>query len=231
MNISRFKCLSFDCYGTLIDWETGLLGALRPILARHAVQVGDARLLESFADAESRAEAGSYRPYKEILCDVLRALGTEFEFQPATTDETAFSLSVRDWPAFGDSTEALRALQKRFRLIILSNIDDDLFRFSQERLGVDFDAIFTAQKIGSYKPSESNFRYLLEHAGVEKDEILHVAQSLYHDIGPAKRLGISTVWVHRRHGQSGAGATPAAEALPDLEVPDLTSLVESMQQT
>lgn len=230
MNISRIRCLSFDCYGTLIDWEAGLLGALRPLLEHHGVQASDSRLLEAFAEAESAAEAGPYRSYKENLREVLRTLGVVFQFQPSVAEEVAFAQSVKDWPAFDDSVEALRALQARYRLIVLSNIDDDLFRYSQARLGVEFHRVFTAQQIGSYKPAENNFRFLLEHAGVERDEMLHVAQSLYHDIGPAGRLGISTVWVNRRQGQSGSGATPAATARPDLELPDLTTLVELMNE-
>jgi len=228
VNLSRFNCLSFDCYGTLIDWETGLIDALRPVLKRHGVQATDRQLLEEFAEAESAAERGPYRRYKEILRQVLRSLGEVFGFSPTPEEETSFSLSVRHWPAFDDSAEALKALQARYRLIVLSNIDDDLFRHSEERLGVKFHQVFTAERIGSYKPSERNFRFLLEHAGVRRSEILHVAQSLYHDIGPAGRLGICTVWVNRRHGRIGSGATPIADARPDLEVPDLTSLVESL---
>lgn len=227
MNFSRFKCLSFDCYGTLIDWETGLIAALRPVLKRHGIQAAEAQLLEAFAEAESAAENGPYRPYKEILSEVLRSLGHVFGFSPTPGEETAFVLSVRHWPAFRDSARALQALQARYRLIVLSNIDDDLFRHSEKQLGVTFHRVFTAERIGSYKPSEKNFRFLLEHAGVRQSEILHVAQSLYHDIEPAGRMGIATVWVNRRQGRIGSGATPDADARPDLEVPDLTSLVES----
>jgi 2-haloacid dehalogenase len=128
------------------------------------------------------------------------------------------------WPAFPDSSQALRALGTRYRLIILSNIDDDLFRFSQKILNVTFDHVFTAQQIGSYKPSRRNFEYLIRHAGAPPHAILHVAQSLFHDIAPAKEMGLSTVWVNRRQGRAGFGATPPAEAEPDCQVPDLRSL-------
>ena len=143
---------------------------------------------------------------------------------PSRNELERFSASVMNWPAFTDSSQALGALATRYRLIILSNIDDDLFRSSQKLLGVEFDHVFTAQQIGSYKPSRQNFEYLIQHAGVPQHGILHVAQSLFHDIGPAKAMGISTMWVDRRQGLAGFGATPPAEAAPDAVVPDLRSL-------
>lgn len=224
MDFDRYKCLSFDCYGTLIDWETGLLSALRSILARHRVEVGDRELLESYAEAEAFVEATGFRPYRQVLTEVLLRLGATLEFTPSSDELERFSVSVKSWPVFDDSSEALRALQTKYKLIILSNIDDELFEYSARVLGIDFDAVFTAQQIGAYKPSEKNFRYLIENAGFPSDQILHVAQSLFHDIAPAKRLGLSTVWVNRRAGKEGSGATPPAAAEPDLEVPDLKTL-------
>ena len=224
MNFDRFECISFDCYGTLIDWETGISSALRPILETHEVSAGHHALLELFGKAESEIEAGPYRTYREVLKDVLSRIGDEFGFEPSQIELETFSTSVMYWPVFGDSSQALRALSTRYRLIILSNVDDDLFRFSQKLLGVEFDHVFTAQQIGSYKPSRQNFEYLIQHSGAPKHKILHVAQSLFHDIAPAKAMGISTVWVDRRHGLTGLGATPPIEAAPDATVPDLRSL-------
>ncbi len=224
MDFKRFDCLSFDCYGTLIDWETGLLSILHSILRRHGAELGDQQLLESYAAAETDIEAGGYRPYREVLREVLARFGRQYGFSPNPEELDEFSLSVKDWPPFPDSREALAALQQKYKLIILSNIDDDLFQHSARRLGIDFDAVFTAQQIGAYKPSEANFRYLLENAGLPRERILHVAQSLFHDIAPAKRVGLATVWVNRRSGQAGTGATPSAQAEPDLEVPDLRTL-------
>ncbi|MGD8699073.1 MAG: haloacid dehalogenase type II, partial [Gemmatimonadales bacterium] len=218
MDFDSFKCLSFDCYGTLIDWETGLLAALRPIFGRYGAVPGDQDILESYAAAETDIESSGYRPYRQVLREVLSRLGDQFGFAPDREELDQFSLSVKDWPPFPDSPEALAALQQKYRLVILSNIDDDSFQHSARRLGIDFDDVFTAQQIRSYKPSDSNFRYLLENAGIPSNQILHVAQSLFHDITPAKRAGLATVWVNRRSGQSGAGATPAARAEPDLEV-------------
>jgi 2-haloacid dehalogenase len=224
MNFDHFECLSFDCYGTLIDWETGISSALRPILETHEVTADHDALLEFYGKAETEIEAGPYRPYRAVLKAVLAKFGDVFGFEPSRDELESFCTSVMNWPAFPDSSEALRALATRYRLIILSNIDDDLFRFSQEILGVEFDHVFTAQQIGAYKPSRRNFEYLIQHAGVPQHKILHVAQSLFHDIVPAKEMGLSTVWVNRRQGLTGYGATPPADAEPDSQVPDLRSL-------
>ena len=224
MNFDQFECLSFDCYGTLIDWETGIVSALSPILEAHDVRISREDLLELYGRAESEIESGPYAPYREVLKGVLSRIGEVFDFKPDLDETERFSISVADWPAFPDSHDALKALAKKYRLIILSNIDDDLFKYSQKLLGVEFDHVFTAQQIGSYKPSHRNFEYLIQHAGAPKRNILHVAQSLFHDIKPAGSMGISTVWVNRRQGFKGSGATPQAEAKPDVTVADLRSL-------
>jgi 2-haloacid dehalogenase len=224
MNFDHFKCLSFDCYGTLIDWETGISSALRPIMETHEVKVSHDELLALYGEVETEIEAGPYRAYREVLKAVLNKIGDVLGFIPSRDELESFSMSVMNWPAFPDSVQSLRALAIKYRLIILSNIDDDLFQYSQKLLGVKFDHVFTAQQIGSYKPSRRNFEYLIQHAGVPKHKILHVAQSLFHDIAPAMEMGFSTVWVNRRQGLSGSGATPPAEATPDLTVPDLRSL-------
>lgn len=224
MDFDHFECLSFDCYGTLIDWETGIWSALRPILEAHDVEVSRDDLLTLYAKAETEIEAGPYRLYREVLKGVLSKMAGQLGFEPSQGELESFSLSVMNWPAFPDSPQSLRALAIPYRLIILSNIDDDLFGFSQKLLGVEFDHVFTAQQIGSYKPSPRNFEYLIQQAGVAQHKILHVAQSLFHDIAPAKDMGLPTVWVNRRQGLPGSGATPPAEATPDWTVPDLRSL-------
>lgn len=224
MNFDHFECLSFDCYGTLIDWETGISSALRPIMKTHEVKASHDELLALYGKAEIEIEAGPYRAYREVLKAVLNKIGDVLGFIPSRDELESFSMSVMNWPAFPDSVQSLRALAIKYRLIILSNIDDDLFHYSRKLLGVKFDHVFTAQQIGSYKPSRRNFEYLIQHAGVPKHKILHVAQSLFHDIAPAREMGFSTVWVNRRQGLSGSGATPPAEATPDLTVHDLQSL-------
>lgn len=219
-----FEVLAFDCYGTLIDWETGIWEALRPVFTTHQIDLIPDRALELYGELESAAERGEYREYKTVLRLVLEGLGARLGFAPTAEELQQFSTSVKDWPAFPDSAPALRALQKKYRLAIISNIDDDLFAFSAQRLQIKFDWIITAQQAKSYKPSLNNFRLAFDRIGVPQERILHVAQSLFHDIAPANALGLSTVWVNRRQNKAGSGATPSAQARPDLEVPDLRTL-------
>jgi 2-haloacid dehalogenase len=226
VDFARKDVLTFDCYGTLIDWESGILAALQPLLRAHQTHVPDDAVLEAYAELESAIEAGPYKPYTEVLADVVRGFGRRFGFEPNAAEERALAASVGDWPAFADSPAALAALKRRFKLAIISNIDDALIAASQRRLGVDFDWIITAQQARSYKPSLNNFHLALARIGLPKDQLLHVAQSLFHDHVPAKALGLQTVWVNRRGRAAGSGATPPAAAQPDLEVPDLQTLAE-----
>ena len=225
---SDFEVLTFDCYGTLIDWETGILDALRPVFKAHHIDLIPEKALELYGELESEAERGEYREYKAILRAVLEGIGARLGFVPTPEELQEFSTSVKDWPAFPDSAPALRALKKKYRLAIISNIDDDLFAFSNRRLQVRFDWIITALQAKSYKPSLNNFRLAFDRIGVPQKRILHVAQSLFHDIAPANLLGLSSVWVNRRQKKEGSGATPPAPACPDLEVPDLQTLAEKM---
>jgi 2-haloacid dehalogenase len=227
LNLDQFTVLTFDCYGTLIDWEAGLSDALRPILAGHGIALSAEKALELYGELEAEAERGEYQEYKAVLRKVLAGMGARLGFRPTASELEQFPFSIKDWPAFADSPRALQALKKRFKLAILSNIDDDLFAFSNQRLQVQFDWIITAKQVQSYKPSLNNFRQAIERIGLPQQQILHVAQSLFHDIAPARSLGLATVWVNRRHGQPGFGATPPADATPDLEVPDLQTLAHS----
>ena len=222
--MSEPEILSFDCYGTLIDWETGLLSALAPVLARHGRSVPDEELLETFATLEAGAEQPPFRAYAVVLREVIEGLGRRFGFAPDEAERGVLAVSLGDWPAFPDTRDALRALKTRYRLAIISNIDDDLFARTAPTLGVEFDWVVTARQVGSYKPSLESFRQSLARFGAPSDKVLHVAQSLYHDIAPAKSLGLSTVWVNRRRGRPGHGATAPATVRPDVEVPDLRSL-------
>jgi 2-haloacid dehalogenase len=220
---SRVDALTFDCYGTLIDWETGLAAAFRPVLEAHGVQAGDEELLVRYGRHEAQAEAGPYLRYRDVLAAGLRGVAGELGFEPRPEEVAAFSASVADWPAFPDSAEALRRLHERFRLGVITNCDDDLFAASNRLLGVDFDCVVTAEQAGAYKPSERGFHLAFERLGLPRERILHVAQSLYHDHVPAKRLGLTSVWIDRRHGREGAGATPPAEAAPAATFPDMAS--------
>ena len=228
LNFDQFEVLTFDCYGTLIDWESGIWGALDPILATHRVTVSLEKALELYGELESEAERGPYHDYKTVLRTVLAGFGSRLGFAPKPAELERFAASVKDWPAFADSPRALRALKSKYRLAIISNIDDDLFAFSAARLQVEFDWVITAHQVKSYKPSLNNFRVAFDRIGLPQAKILHVAQSLFHDIAPAKGLGLSTVWVNRRHGKAGTGATPPAQAQSDLEVPDLQSLARTI---
>ncbi len=224
LNFDDYSVLTFDCYGTLIDWETGIWEALQPTLAAHGVTLSKDNALELYGALESELESGPYLNYKTILSKVLDGFGTRLHFTPTSAELDRFSHSVRDWPAFPDSPEALKALSQRYKLAIVSNIDDDLFAYSAQKLQAPFEWVITAQQVQSYKPAPTHFYTAFERIGLPREKILHVAQSLFHDIVTAKSLGLSTVWVNRRHAQGGWGATPQTEAIPDVEVPDLISL-------
>ncbi len=224
LDIGSFEVLTFDCYGTLIDWEAGILAAVRPVLAVHGIGITDADVLTVFGEIESGVEAGPYRPYRDVLCQVLISMGDRLGFDPVAVEANRFGASVADWPAFPDSAVALRQLATRYGLGVITNCDDDLFAVSSRRLGDPFRWAVTAQQAGSYKPALRNFEIALEGIGVPRERVLHVAQSLYHDHVPAHELGLSTVWVNRRSGRPRNGATPVASGAPDLEVPDLATL-------
>jgi 2-haloacid dehalogenase len=226
MNFDAFEALTFDCYGTLVDWETGIVRAARELLSDASDDLGEDALLEQFGRFEPEAESGPFRPYREVLRDVARAFGRAHGVAPTEAEVDRFAASVARWPAFDDTVEALRALGARYRLAIVSNVDDDLFAGTAAQLGVSFDEVVTAQQVRSYKPAPDHFEEVLRRLELPTSHVLHVAQSLYHDIAPARQLGFSCVWVNRRAGREGAGATPPSEAVPDLEVPDLVSLVD-----
>jgi 2-haloacid dehalogenase len=224
LDFDAYDVLTFDCYGTLIDWEAGLLAALRGPLAAHGVDASEDALLEAFARHEAELEAGPYRSYREVLGGVLTAMLAHVGQVPSADEVAAFGGSVADWPAFPDSAAALARLHERFKLGVITNCDDDLFAASERRLGVAFDWVVTAQQSKRYKPNPRGFELAFERIGLPPARILHVAQSLFHDHVTAKRLGLRTVWVDRRAGRPGGGATPPAEATPDLVVPDMATL-------
>jgi 2-haloacid dehalogenase len=225
MDFSRFSTISFDCYGTLINWEAGILPALRTGLSRHQLNLEDSALLELYGEFEAEAESGPYQKYRDVLQSVVRAFGLRLGFQASSEDMRTLSESVPIWPPFPDTVAALQNLKSRFNLAIISNIDDDLFAKTQKLLGVEFDAVITAEQARSYKPSLRNFELALQRLGIQPRHLLHVGQSIYHDVLPAQSLGIATVWVNRKSARPGVGAVRPAEGKPDLEVPDLATLV------
>ncbi len=223
VDFAAFDVLTFDCYGTLIDWEAGILAGLREVLRTRGVAAEDDELLERYARHEAAIEMGPYRRYRDVLAEALRGVCAELGVESTDGEGAAFGGSVGEWPAFADSAAALARLSRRFRLAVITNCDDDLFAASNRRLGVTFDWVITAQQVGAYKPSRRNFEVAFERIGVPRQRILHVAQSLFHDHVPAKELGMTTAWIDRRRGRPGSGATPPASALPDVVATDMAT--------
>ncbi len=236
--LSDFRILTFDCYGTLIDWETGIWDALQPLLMRSgAVEVTRDIALRAFAEVEGRNEAANPGlRYPELLERVHRDLAGTFAMETTPALDAAFGASVGQWPAFPDTADALRRLARRYRLVILSNVHRDGIAASQRKLGARFDAVWTAEDIGDYKPSLTNFRFLLERLqsdfGFGPEDVLHTAQSLHHDHVPAKRLGLRNAWIDRQRLSEGGswGATAPLETLPetDFVFPTLAAMAEAV---
>ena len=225
---NSYDAITFDCYGTLIDWEAGLTRYLRPLLEAHDCHAVDGFLLEFYGRAEAALQAGPYRPYRRILTDVLAALGERLGFRPSPQALADFPDSIGDWLPFPDTVPALKALAPRFQLVVISNVDDDLFHLTQARLGINFDHVITAAQVGAYKPDVRPFKTAMQRIAVPKARILHVAQSLFHDIAPAMALGLDTVWIDRHDGHGG-GATPTGQATPTWTLRNLNELVEALK--
>ncbi|MGD0178420.1 MAG: haloacid dehalogenase type II [Terriglobales bacterium] len=226
LDLTHFKVLTFDCYGTMIDWETGIFSALRPILAAHKKSIADSELLQLYSELEASAEQGEFLRYRDVLQSVVRGFGEHLEFVPTDAEVRSLPDSLANWPPFPDTVEALRKLKSRYQLAVISNVDDDLFAATAPKLGVAFNHVITAQQAGCYKPCMRIFKLAEERIGVSRDQWLHVAQSIYHDVIPAQSLGIATVWVNRPSPRPGAGAAKAAAGKPDLEVPNLRALAD-----
>lgn len=226
----EFDALSFDCYGTLIDWEAGIAAVLGPWGRAARPELTDEDLLLAYADEEARVEQEKPTAlYPQVLAEAFRATGAKLGIPVTDADAAKLGSSVPDWPAFPDSTEALRKLATRFKLIILSNIDKKSFAGSNARLGVEFDRIITAEEVGSYKPAAKNFDVLKEYVDSEGLKVLHVAQSLFHDHVPGKKAGLKGVWINRRHNRPGWGATPdpGAEVAPDWTFNSMAEFAEA----
>ena len=219
---SRFEWLSFDCYGTLVDWETGISGAVGEVLASRGIGMSRGEILGLFAEVEPRVQgSGDFLKYREVLRRVMELMGSELGVEFSESELGCLADTLPDWPVFPDAVDALRALKSCYKLAVISNVDDDLFARTAEGLRVEFDVVVTAEQVGSYKPDLRNFNVAMGRMGVEKERWLHVAESLYHDVGPANRLGIASVWVNRADR---GGGTRRTEAVPDLVVPDLAAL-------
>jgi 2-haloalkanoic acid dehalogenase type II len=233
MKLTDFKVLTFDCYGTLIDWESGIFAALQPLLEKSGLRLDRDAVLARFAHHEVAQETATPAMiYSELLTEVHRRLAAEWHVAVDEDAHRRFGASVPDWPAFPDSPAALQYLKQHYKLVILSNVDRTSFAGSNKRLQVTFDAVYTAQDIGSYKPDPANFRYLLDKLaalGFGKDDILHTAQSLYHDHATAKMFGLASCWIDRRYDRQGWGATaaPPPDVSFDFRFPSLEAMAEA----
>jgi 2-haloacid dehalogenase len=235
MKLTDFKALTFDCYGTLIDWESGMLEALKPLTGRVRRGLPRNEILEAHARHEAAQQQHTpTKIYRDLLPVVYKRLAEEWGATASWDECVAYGRSVGDWPAFADSADALAYLKKHYKLIILSNVDNENFAGSNKKLQIEFDAIYTAEDIGSYKPSDRNFEYMLtklKTLGIEKRDILHTAESLFHDHGPANRHGLASAWISRRFDQDGFGATLHPGEMPtyDFRFNSLADLVKAHQ--
>ena len=200
-----YAVLTFDCYGTLVDWASGIVDHLAGVLAGHGVTASDRFLLDFFAETEPEVQAEGGR-YAEVLAEVLRRLAGRLEFTPAEGEPEAFAAGVGDWLPFPDTVASLVRLAEHFELVIVSNVDNDLFARTERQLSVRFSHVITAEDVGVYKPDRAMFDAALAAVGPGRP-VLHVAQSLFHDIAPAAALGLDTAWIRR--GQTAARAVPA----------------------
>lgn len=234
MAFKHYKALSFDCYGTLVDWETGMLSALAPIAQRAITNVNSEELLHLHArHAIALEHATPWKLYRDLLATVYKRVAEQLSAPVSWAECVRYGRSVGEWPVFADTVDALQELKTRYKLVVLSNVDNENFSRTQERLGVRFDAVVTAEDIGTYKPNRQNFEYMIEQVGawgIQPGEILHVACSIFHDVEPAKECGLTTCFINRRHGQEGTGATPGgrADTRADFEFKSLAEFAEAV---
>lgn len=221
LDATDYDALTFDCYGTLIDWQRGIIQVLQPILQGHGVEVADDSLFERYLQAEAEVESGEFVPYRDVLRQVVRRLGTHYDFTPTNADAARLADSVGQWPPFTDTNDALRRLQEHFRLAVVSNVDDDLFYETDRHFSISFDEVVTGEQVGRYKPALDPFETAFTRLGVPPNRVLHVAQSVYYDLNPAGRLGLSCAWV-QRYGTRFTDQDPRTASV--VTVPDLATL-------
>lgn len=224
-DLNRFTTLTFDCYGTLIDWEAGILAAMRPILAAHERNIDDPALLKLYGDFEQCAEDGEFQTYRDVLQSVVRQFGAELGFAPSDVEVRSLASSLGTWQAWPDTVPTLEKLKENFALAIISNVDDDLFAATRPKLRVEFDQVITAQQARAYKPSLEIFELAFSRLKTPREKILHIGQSIFHDVVPAKKLGLASVWVNRPSLREGLGAVKAAIGTPDLTISSLAELI------
>jgi 2-haloacid dehalogenase len=239
MRLTSFQVLSFGCYGTLIDRDSGVYAALRPLLEAGHVTLGRQEVLAAFARHEAGQQAETPpMPYSEVLAQVHRRLAQEWGVLASDDDHALFGQSVPQWPVFVDTPAALQYLKRYFKLVVLSNVDRASFAGSGRRLEVRFDEVVTAEEAGSYKPNLGNFKRLvtrLKELGFERHQILHAAQSPVRDLAPAGRCGLATAWIHRGHETADWDATvegkpPAAPVRYEFRFATLVDMVRAHQE-
>jgi 2-haloacid dehalogenase len=224
MGFASIRLITFDCYGTLIDWENGMLAALRPLFSRDGRSVSDQQLLEQYGEIEAEVESGPYLAYRQVLSRTVQEMGQLLGMAISAKQGADFAETLVQWKPFADTVHALRAMKSKFRLGIISNIDDDLFAETRKTLGVEFDFVVTAQQVRRYKPSLKNFEEALRRSGLRREQMLHAGQSRYHDIMPANALGIPNVWVDRPSARPGSRAAKPGVATPTYHVGSLMEL-------
>ena len=226
IDFDDIEWVSFDCYGTLVDWETGISAAVGEVLEARGIVKSRAEILALYAAIEPGVQdSESFLKYRRVLRGVMASIGEELGFECTESELDCLATTLPDWPVFPEVVDALRTLKERYRLAVISNVDDDLFAGTATVLGVDFDVVVTAEQVGSYKPNLSNFHTGAARMGVDRRKWLHVAESLFHDVAPANRLGVKSVWVNRADR---GGGTRVVDAAPDLVVPDLAALAPLM---
>lgn len=235
MKLTDFKALTFDVYGTLIDWETGMVNGLKPLTDLLQEPLSRNAILEAHAFHESTTQR--YTPakdYQALLSVVYKRLAEEWGLLAQWDDCLTYGQSVAQWPAFPDSAGALQYLKRYYKLVVLSNVDNVSFAASAAKLQVEFDAAYVATDIGTYKPNPQNFDYMAENLsrmGIEKGDILHTAESMFHDHGPANTAGLANCWIYRRFDQEGFGATMNPGDMPtyDFRFNSMADLVKAHQ--
>jgi len=225
----RILALTFDCYGTLIDWESGLLAAFTTLLGPARVRDHRDEIIAAYARQERAIESGPYRLYRVVLEEIAGRVAMEFGVAITPVQRTRFANTITEWPAFPDTAPALQRLHRKYKLAIVSNVDDDLFAGTLPRLGIEPDAVVTARQVRSYKPARAHFDEVLKRLGLTPGQVLHVAESRYHDIEPAARLGFHTAWIDRHHADPDRqSASGSGDSLADITAPSLEALADEL---
>jgi len=223
--MSRVKLISFDCYGTLVDWKKGVLDALRPLFDDYFLDIDDEHIFGLFAEFDESLVTGEFMNYTDVLSEVMKHFAKRLNVNIQSSDIGLLAESLPSWPPFEDSVEALDELKsKGFRLAVISNVDRPLLDKTLDKMDVTFDVVVTSDEIGSYKPSGENFLEALRRFHLPADEIIHVAQSHFHDILPARDLGITAAWINRYNDP----VPPLDEEYAGLRFPDLASFVSGL---